>query len=42
MAAKGKHGYLKSFISSEHLKGVPFKRLWLQLIGVFFLFSVIG
>ena len=42
MAAKGKHGYLRNLIRTEHLHGVPFKRLWLQLIAVFFLFSVVG
>ena len=42
MAAKSEHRYFRNFFSSEHLKSVPFKRLWLQLIAVFFLFSVVG
>ena len=42
MTAKGKHGYLRNLIGSEHLHDVPFKRLWLQFTAVFFLFSVIG
>jgi Stage II sporulation protein E (SpoIIE) len=42
MAAKGKHGYLRNLIRAEHLQAVPFKRLWLQLTAVFFLFSVVG
>jgi hypothetical protein len=42
MTAKGKQGYLKNLIGSEHLQDVPFKRLWLQFTAVFFLFSVIG
>src|SRR3984957_8035400 len=42
MAAKGKLWYLKELIQPEHLRVVPLKRLWSQLIGVFFLFSVVG
>src|ERR1700733_745402 len=42
MAAKGKLWYLKELIHPEHLRVVPLKRLWSQLIGVFFLFSVVG
>jgi stage II sporulation SpoE-like protein len=42
MAAKGKHWFLRNLIRVEHLQGVPFKRLWSQLIAVFFLFSVVG
>jgi cytochrome c oxidase subunit IV len=42
MAEKGQHGYFKNSILAEHLQGVPFKRLWLQLVAVFFLFSVVG
>jgi len=42
MAAKGKLQYLKELIHPEHLRAVPFNRLWLQLIAVFFLFSVVG
>ena len=42
MAAKGKLLYLKELIYPEHLRAVPFKRLWFQLLAVFFLFSVIG
>lgn len=42
MAAKAKPGYLRSLTRTEHLQGVPFKRLRLQLIAVFFLFSVVG
>jgi cytochrome c oxidase subunit IV len=42
MAAKGKLRYLTELIHPEHLRAVPFKRLWFQLIAVFFLFSVVG
>jgi hypothetical protein len=42
MAAKGKLRYLKDLIHPEHLRAAPLKRLWSQLIGVFFLFSVVG
>src|ERR1700721_1151218 len=42
MAAKGKLRYLKQLVHPEHLRAVPLKRLWSQLIGVFFLFSVVG
>jgi cytochrome c oxidase subunit IV len=42
MAAKGKLGYLKDLVHPEHLRAAPLKRLWLQLIAVFFLFSVVG
>jgi serine phosphatase RsbU (regulator of sigma subunit) len=42
MAAKGKLWYLKALARLDHLRVVPFKRLWLQLVAVFFLFSVIG
>jgi hypothetical protein len=42
MAEKGRHGYFRNSILAEHLHGVPFKRLWLQLVAVFFLFSVVG
>jgi stage II sporulation SpoE-like protein len=42
MAARGKLSYLKELIQPEHLRVVPLKRLWSQLIGVFFLFSVVG
>lgn len=42
MAAKGKLWYLKDLIRLNNLRTVPFKRLWLQLAAVFFLFSVIG
>jgi hypothetical protein len=42
MAAKGKLGYLKDLVHPEHLRATPFKRLWSQLIAVFFLFSVVG
>jgi hypothetical protein len=42
MAAKSKLRYLKELIHPEHLRAVPFKRLWFQLIAAFFLFSVIG
>ena len=42
MAAKSKLRYLTELIHPEHLRVVPFKRLWPQLIAVFFLFSVIG
>ena len=42
MAAKGKLRFLKEFIHPEHLRAAPLKRLWTQLIGVFFLFSVVG
>ena len=42
MAAKGKLWYLKDLFHPEHLRTVPFKRLWMQLIAVFFLFSVVG
>ena len=42
MAVKGKLRYLKELIHPEHLRAVPFKRLWFQLIAVFFLFSVVG
>jgi hypothetical protein len=42
MAAKGKLWFLKEFFHPEHLRAAPFKRLWLQLIGIFFLFSVVG
>ena len=42
MAAHGKQGYFRGLIRTEHLHGVPLKRLWVQLIGVFFLFSVVG
>lgn len=42
MAANGKPGYFRNLIRTEHLKDVPFRRLWLQLIAVFLLFSVIG
>jgi Stage II sporulation protein E (SpoIIE) len=42
MAAKSKVRFLKELIHPEHLRAVPFKRLWWQLIAVFFLFSVVG
>jgi hypothetical protein len=42
MAAKGKLWYLKDLIYPEHLRAVPLNRLWLQLLAVFFLFSVTG
>src|ERR1700749_4476683 len=42
MAAKDKLWRLVSFLRAEHLQSVPFKRLWLQLVAVFFLFSVVG
>ncbi len=42
MAAKGKLWYLNNLIHPEHLRAASFKRLWLQLIAVFFLFSVVG
>jgi hypothetical protein len=42
MAAKSKLRYLTELIHPEHLRAVPFKRLWLQMIAVFFLFSVVG
>ena len=42
MAAKDKLWSLKNLVHPEHLRAVPLKRLWLQLIAVFFLFSVVG
>ena len=42
MAAKGRLRYLDELIHPEHLRATPFKRLWSQLVGVFFLFSVVG
>ena len=42
MAAKGKLRYLKQLVHPEHLRAVPLNRLWLQLLAVFFLFSVVG
>jgi stage II sporulation SpoE-like protein len=42
MAAKSKLRYLKQLVHPEHLRAVPLKRLLSQLIGVFFLFSVVG
>jgi hypothetical protein len=42
MAERGKLWYLKAFIRLDNLRTVPFRRLWLQLAAVFFLFSVIG
>jgi Stage II sporulation protein E (SpoIIE) len=42
MAAKGKLWYLKNLVHPEHLRILPLKRLWVQLIAVFFLFSVAG
>jgi hypothetical protein len=34
--------FLNELIHPEHLRAAPLKRLWSQLIGVFFLFSVVG
>jgi hypothetical protein len=42
MAAKSKLRFLKELVHPEHLRVAPLKRLWSQLIGVFFLFSVVG
>ena len=42
MAAKSKLRFLEELVRPEHLRALPFKRLWSQLIGVFFLFSVVG
>jgi hypothetical protein len=42
MAVNGKPWRLRDFLQPEHLRGSPFKRLWSQLIAVFFLFSVVG
>jgi hypothetical protein len=42
MAAKDRLWDLNNFIRPEHLRAAPFKRLWSQLIAVFFLFSVVG
>jgi Stage II sporulation protein E (SpoIIE) len=42
MARKGQRGYFRNSIFAGHLQDVPLKRLWLQLIAVFFLFSVVG
>jgi len=42
MAAKGKLSYLRALTRVDHLRVVPFKYLWLQVVAVFFLFSSIG
>jgi cytochrome c oxidase subunit IV len=42
MAAKSKLWSPRDLIRTEHLQGVPLKRLWLQFTAVFFLFSVVG
>ena len=42
MTEKGKLWYLKDLVHPEHLRIIPFKRLWIQLIAVFFLFFVAG
>ncbi len=42
MAAKDKLRYLKELIHPAHLRAVPLKRLWFQMVAVFFLFSVVG
>ena len=42
MAATSKLWSMRDLIRPEHLRTVPFKRLWSQLIAAFFLFSVVG